>query len=342
MRYRRAFLNQQGEMIMRWFFGLTVVAMLLVAGSALRSQPTNSLPLPVVQEVALEDSTVLSITNRGSRTVLEVILANVSSMLPALDVRSDGAGAGVRTRGTAAGAAVEAVAAGSGSAAIFRNESGANTTSAVQILTASTGTALEVTAGGGTALQVTANGTGPAAVLKGDVRVDGGLKLRGADVIALPIGAVLPFWGDPATLDTSWVLCDGRLISDAASPLNGRRAPNLIEMFMRGANGQAQLGTTGGRDSVPAHSHWFSNTGSVWLPNESGNGNGPFGNFSPTTAAGWDTSKFSLGRQSGSANPYNTHGHMGGSVGISGNTLSAGDFDNRPRYLAMHFVMRVK
>ena len=168
---------------MRWFFGLTVVAMLLVAGSALRSQPTNSLPLPVVQEVALEDSTVLSIKNLGSRTVLEVILANVSSMLPALDVRSDGAGAGVRTRGTAAGAAVEAVAAGSGSAAIFRNESGANTTSAVQILTASTGTALEVTAGGGTALQVTAstgtalqvtaNGTGPAAVLKGDVRVDG-------------------------------------------------------------------------------------------------------------------------------------------------------------------------
>jgi len=339
-------------MIMRWFFGLTVVAMLLVAGSALRSQPTNSLPLPVVQEVALEDSTVLSLTNRGSRTVLEVILANVSSMLPALDVRSDGAGAGVRTRGTAAGAAVEAVAAGSGSAAIFRNESGANTTSAVQILTASTGTALEVTAGGGTALQVTAstgtalqvtaNGTGPAAVLKGDVRVDGGLKLRGADVIALPIGAVLPFWGDPATLDTSWVLCDGRLISDATSPLNGKRAPNLIETFMRGANGQAQLGATGGRDSVPAHSHWFSNTGSVWLPNESGNGNGPFGSFSPTTAAGWDTSKFSLGRQSGSANPYNTHGHMGGSVGISGNTLAAGDFDNRPRYLAMHFIMRVK
>jgi len=337
---------------MRWFFGLTVVAMLLVAGSALRSQPTNSLPLPVVQEVALEDSTVLSLTNRGSRTVLEVILNNVSSMLPALDVRSDGAGAGVRTRGTAAGAAVEAVAAGSGSAAIFRNESGANTTSAVQILTASTGTALEVTAGGGTALQVTAstgtalqvtaNGTGPAAVLKGDVRVDGGLKLRGADVIALPIGAVLPFWGDPATLDTSWVLCDGRLISDATSPLNGKRAPNLIETFMRGANGQAQLGATGGRDSVPAHSHWFSNTGSVWLPNESGNGNGPFGSFSPTTAAGWDTSKFSLGRQSGSANPYNTHGHMGGSVGISGNTLAAGDFDNRPRYLAMHFIMRVK
>ena len=337
---------------MRWFFGLTVVAMLLVAGSALRSQPTNSLPLPVVQEVALEDSTVLSIKNLGSRTVLEVILANVSSMLPALDVRSDGAGAGVRTRGTAAGAAVEAVAAGSGSAAIFRNESGANTTSAVQILTASTGTALEVTAGGGTALQVTAstgtalqvtaNGTGPAAVLKGDVRVDGGLKLRGADVIALPIGAVLPFWGDPATLDTSWVVCDGRLISDATSPLNGKRAPQLVDMFMRGANGQAQLGTTGGRNSVPAHSHWFSSTGSVWLPNESGNGNGPFGSFSPTTAAGWDNSKYSLGRQSGSANPYNTHGHMGGSVGISGNTLSAGDFDNRPRYLAMHFIMRVK
>ena len=27
---------------------------------------------------------------------------------------------------------------------------------------------------------------------------------------------------------------------------------------------------------------------------------------------------------------------------ISGNTLAAGDFDNRPRYLAMHFIMRVK
>jgi hypothetical protein len=319
-------------MIMRWFVGVTVVAMLFVAGSALRSQPTNSLPLPVVQEVAQEDSTVLSITNRGSRTVLEVILANVSSMLPALDVRSDGAGAAVRTRGTAAGGAVEAVAAGSGSAAIFRNESSANTTSAVQILTASSGTALEVSA----------SGTGPAAVLRGDVRVEGGLKLRGADIISLPIGAVLPFWGDPATLDASWVLCDGRLISDAASPLNGKRAPNLIEMFMRGANGQAQLGATGGRDSVPAHSHWFSGSGSVWIPNVSGNGWSAFGAFSPKTASAWDTSKFSLGKQNGSNNPYDTHGHMNGTVSIGANTLAAGDFDNRPRYLSMNFIMRVK
>lgn len=302
---------------MRWPMYLSVLAVSLLVVTGLRSQQPNTLILPIDQDVNL-GQTVLSIRNKGSGRVLEIKLEDLLSTEAAALLESLGNGPAVRARAKGSGAAIEAVTTGTGPSATFRNDNAASLSPALEVSTAS---------------------NGPAAVVRGDLRIEGELKVRGANVV--PIGAILPFWGDPATLDESWVLCDGREINVEGSPLKGQRSPNLVEMFLRGANGQAQLGATGGRDNIPSHSHYFSQTASVWIPMTSGNGH--LNIYAPATSAGgFDNSLRNLTTHANPTNPYESHGHMNGTASVYGHTSSSGEFDNRPRFVSMHFIMRVK
>src|SRR5262249_54529091 len=129
------------------------------------------------------------------------------------------------------------------------------------------------------------------------------------------------------------------------SPFKGKQSPNLVEMFLRGANGQAQLGITGGRDTIPTHAHYFSaSTNSVMFGIDSGNGN--IGSYSPNNQAaggGWDNSQLVIAKTPKEAgNPYQSHGHMNGEAYVSGSTYEGGGADNRPRFTSVHFILRVK
>ncbi len=91
-----------------------------------------------------------------------------------------------------------------------------------------------------------------------------------------PIGAVIAwlksFTGVPATLPGGWVECNGQVLSDTDSPLNGQTIPNLnasgggTQRFLRGAT---TSGTTGGADtnshthtvSLPAHTYEYTSAG---------------------------------------------------------------------------------
>ena len=77
---------------------------------------------------------------------------------------------------------------------------------------------------------------------------------------AAPIGCLKPwlknFPGVPA-LPPQWAECNGQVLSDAESPLNGQTLPNLNgeQRFLRGANAS---GGTGGND---AHQHTITGQG---------------------------------------------------------------------------------
>lgn len=85
---------------------------------------------------------------------------------------------------------------------------------------------------------------------------------------SVPIGTILPWaksiTGVPA-LPAQFVECNGSVLSDAASPLNGQTMPDLntTKRFLRGS---ATSGTTGGSDTVNLeHTHGLTSIGSISL-----------------------------------------------------------------------------
>ena len=43
----------------------------------------------------------------------------------------------------------------------------------------------------------------------------------------VPIGLISAYFGDPATLPANWKVCDGSVVNDPESPLNGKTLPDL-------------------------------------------------------------------------------------------------------------------
>lgn len=98
--------------------------------------------------------------------------------------------------------------------------------------------------------------------------IDGDI-LAGADLdvvsqVLPPIGAIIA-WAKTLTgvpsLPTGWVECNGQVLSDADSPLNGQMIPNLnnsgggaANRFLRGAT------TSGGTGGSETHTHAFAAT----------------------------------------------------------------------------------
>jgi hypothetical protein len=156
----------------------------------------------------------------------------------------------------------------------------------------------------------------------------------------LPVGSVLSFFGDPASLPAQWVPCDGRVIQDPDSPYFNQPVPDLRQTFLRGADEFNPVGTTGGTDSIASHSHSFSGSGSAFI--------------SPRQLGGW--TGHTKARQATSFYPniysltvdnsvpladQDTHGHFG-SASMFGTTFAAGASDNRPRFMSLLFIIRVK
>jgi len=72
-------------------------------------------------------------------------------------------------------------------------------------------------------------------------------------VAGVPIGTVLDWWCSvDCTIPDGFVIADGQLISDAASPFDGENVPNLTDTFIRGVTNVGNVGNTAG---VSTHSH---------------------------------------------------------------------------------------
>lgn len=71
----------------------------------------------------------------------------------------------------------------------------------------------------------------------------------------IPIGAVIPFFGDPLSLQElggSWQLCDGSPLVESADPrlkaALGGQTPNLSGRFLRGITPNESVGAKGGQE----------------------------------------------------------------------------------------------
>lgn len=115
---------------------------------------------------------------------------------------------------------------------------------------------------------------------------------------ALPVGTVEYFHGgqlyangDPiAPPNSCWQLCDGSVVSNPNSPLNGQTLPDMRGRFLKGGT---TPGTTGGSDTMNlAHSHGgataatFDGEDSFDSAGGSAQGGPSFHNHSISTALG--------------------------------------------------------
>ncbi|MCC6362152.1 MAG: hypothetical protein IT165_01430 [Bryobacterales bacterium] len=157
----------------------------------------------------------------------------------------------------------------------------------------------------------------------------------------VPIGGIVPYSGDPVSLPENWKLCNNDLVNDPRSPFNGKRVPDLRAMFIRGVDASTALGASGGRDSYPDHSHWFGGTDNhVWIPLASINGYAPA--YNPVTRAeAFDNNLRNLTAPDNAPAGAESHGHINGVASIGGYTVGAGGFDNRPRFVALHYIIRI-
>jgi len=157
--------------------------------------------------------------------------------------------------------------------------------------------------------------------------------------IDLPVGAVTPYFGDPAMLPENWIVADGSTVADPNSPYFGKKVPDLRGRFMMGST-DGSIGQTGGQEKT-RHGHSVSvRSNSVWFGLQSGNGRK--GGHSPANrAGGFNTSLRDLTSDASITNPYETHGHMNGIARSSGNTSSA-LLDNRPPFITAHYIIRIK
>jgi len=82
-----------------------------------------------------------------------------------------------------------------------------------------------------------------------------------------PVGTVIDWWRPAltSTLPAGYMICDGSVVDDADSPLDGETLPNFTDRFVRGVTDSGTVGfTTGGNDNhthsvdLPGHTHGVS------------------------------------------------------------------------------------
>ena len=147
---------------------------------------------------------------------------------------------------------------------------------------------------------------------------------------SVPVGGVVPYFGDLADLPENWAQCAGGAISDPDSPLWGRAIPDLRDRFIRGGTASNLL-FTGGSDN---HSHYAAGL------NVSGGSTivRTHPTYSPANRADqFDDSMENVSMDNCGSEPCESHRHSGDAA--YGNTNSS---YGAPPFQRLQYICRVK
>lgn len=163
---------------------------------------------------------------------------------------------------------------------------------------------------------------------KGDLfpqhRCDGSVDLAG-----VPVGTIVAFFGADMDIPDGWAACDGGPVP-ADSTLGVGRLPDLRGRFIRGSSGMTRTEVvSGGQDEVErTHTHlWATYDGRNWSVVMNGE---------------WaQISAWANGMGDDGSGQYPLDPHDRGKMDL--HTGPGGDaFDNRPRYVEMRYIIRVR
>lgn len=169
----------------------------------------------------------------------------------------------------------------------------------------------------------------------------------------VPVGAVIDWWRPNAgfPVPDGFQICDGSMVVDPESPLNGETLPDLRNVFVRGANVIGDIGVTGGTDShvhdvdppsmssssinlAHSHSHDHPNQSTAFVNSHNSN-LGALLNSSHAHVAG-HSHQLNL-VNIGSSTSLGSHSHTT-DIG----PFSSASTDNVPSYAALLKIMRIR
>ena len=215
--------------------------------------------------------------------------------------------------------------------------------------------------------------------IEGNISCSGILELNGYDQRSTPVGTIvarLPgyygaagngggFTSISLSLPPWWKDCDGSELNDSESPIfngSGRYLPDLTDDRFLMGDITSKMGNTGGSNStvtVPGHYHGMGTgadlniTSSGSHTHDPGDGSDAFsyrqsgGSWILDSSSGSFYYNFSA--TTSSANHTHASGNFSGRIGLvtggeDGNATitTGGPSDNRPRYIACRFIMRIK
>lgn len=178
------------------------------------------------------------------------------------------------------------------------------------------------------------------------------------------IGTVKAYYGRHygLTIPYGWALCDGSVIDDENSPLNGQMLPDMRNRVLAMANTETDIGTTAGEDNITLNRDQLPNVNlsgsTTYTPSGSISSNGShshsYGRISNTYSRvkidandNWGyTGQWNTGT-TGSAGSHN-HTFYGntGVVNISNISLNGGvtqqTIDNRQSTIYIDYIMKIK
>lgn len=166
---------------------------------------------------------------------------------------------------------------------------------------------------------------------------------EGAIPPGVPVGTVISWWRTDASTPLpagEWAFADGSIVNDPASPINGKKLPDLRNRFVMGVD-SSQIGTNGGANSLEmSHSHTVnSHTHTV---------NGETSEVYRTWDGGYwaksgDEYRFAVNTYGNAW--YYRHDHMvnltTSATETNTNSFSL-SFDNRPEYVGLVYLVKIK
>ncbi len=165
-------------------------------------------------------------------------------------------------------------------------------------------------------------------------------------IASFPVGSIIPFYGELSSLTgTGWAICDGRDIPQGSSPLiqdanptkGGDQLPDLRGRFIQGLDFGDQLFNAssalhiGGSDSLDlSHQHkWARYDDKNWYSfNNSG---------SEFLVTNWNN-----GTNSDKKGEYPLNRNNSDALNLYTNSSPLGSVENRPRYMKLHFIIRIR
>ena len=163
-----------------------------------------------------------------------------------------------------------------------------------------------------------------------------------ASLNGLPIGGITMFSGNPDDLPDNWKVCNGQRVNDSASPFNGRSLPDLRGLFVRGADSNNVVGRRDGSDNyADRHSHRFGYTALTEVELSS------YDYYDKVVTdidffgvARMEVRSSNKGVLAINSDSGESHTHRIRNEGTTSQYRRG--FDNRPRHINLHYIIRIK